>query len=127
MLSNYVHDVATGLLLLSAFWLAWSSRDLGDSPSEETIAVFRSSYRRCKRFVFGSIGVIVATGVVRVLFFMEFEWFPALGRCLIPILVLKHVLIFSMLAAGAYAWYHLRRRLRSLGVVTKNDPASETR
>lgn len=114
MLNNYVHDVATGLLLISALWLGWSARDLGPGPSRETLEVFRKSYRRCQRFAIGSIGVIVVTGVVRTLNFMRFEWFPALGKGLIPILILKHVLIFSMLAVGAFAWVGLRRRLRSL-------------
>ena len=114
MLNNYVHDVATGLLLLSALWLGWSARDLGEEPGAEAVAVFKRSYRRCLRFVWTSIAVIVITGVVRTVFFMDFEWLPALGRGLLPVLVMKHVLIFAMLAAGAYAWLQLRRRLRDL-------------
>lgn len=114
MLNNYVHDVATGLLLISALWLGWSARDLGPDPSRETLEVFRKSYRRCRRFLILSIGIIVATGVVRTLNFMRFEWFPALGKGLVPILIVKHVLIFTMLAAGSFAWVGLSRRLRSL-------------
>lgn len=114
MLNNYVHDVATGLLLVSALWLGWSARDLPDAPLPETVRVFRRSYSRCVRFVVGSIAVIVATGVVRTLNFMRFEWFPALGKGLVPVLILKHVLIFGMLLAGIYAWTGIRRRVRSL-------------
>lgn len=114
MLNNYVHDVATGLLLLSALWLGWSARDLGGSPGLEAVAVFRASYHRCVRFVAGSVGVIVATGIVRTVYFMRFEWLPAFGRGLVPVLILKHALIGTMLAAGIYAWIHLRRRLASL-------------
>jgi len=114
MLNNYVHDVATGLLLLSALWLGWSAKDLGATPSAETLAVFRASYHRCLRFIWGSIGVIIATGIVRTVYFMRFEWLPAMGRGLVPVLILKHVLIFSMLGAGLYAWVQLRRRLAGL-------------
>lgn len=114
MLNNYVHDVATGLLLLSALWVGWSSRDLGDDPAPGSVEIFRRSYRRCVRFVWGSVAVIVATGVVRTLNFMRFEWFPALGKGLVPVLLLKHVLIFTMLGVGAYAWLSLRRRLGEL-------------
>lgn len=115
MLNNYVHDVATGLLLISALWLGWTARDLGDAPSAELVALFRRSYSRCVRFVIGSIGVIVATGIVRTIFFMQFEWMPALGRGLVQVLLLKHVLIFAMLAAGGYAWLQIRRRVTALG------------
>lgn len=115
MLNNYVHDVATGLLLIAALWLAWSARDLGDSPSPALVSYFKRTYRRCLRFTFGSIAVIVGTGVVRAVNFMQFEWMPALGRGLTQVLILKHVLIFSMLVAGGYAWWSLRRRLTNLG------------
>lgn len=114
LLNNYVHDVATGLLLISALWLGWSARDLGPTPSPEVMGVFRRSYNRCLRFVIGSLFVIVATGVVRTVHFMEFEWSPALGKGLVPVLLLKHALIFTMLIAGVYAWVGLRRRLREL-------------
>lgn len=114
MLNNYVHDVATGLLLISALWLGWSARELGADPGAEVVGVFARTYRRCLRFVWGSIAVIVLSGAVRTVFFMEFEWTPALGRGLVPVLVLKHVLIFTMLGAGIYAWHGLRRRLRAL-------------
>lgn len=114
MLNNYVHDVATGLLLISACWLAWSARELGPRPSRELADYFRRTYRRCVRFAIGSIVVIVATGVVRTLNFMSFEYRPALGSGLVQVLVVKHVLIFTMLAAGAYAWLAVRRRMESL-------------
>lgn len=122
MLNNYVHDVATGLLLLSALWLGWSARDLGTTPSAETVAVFRASYLRCLRFVWGSIGVIVATGIVRTAYFMRFEWMPAMGRGLVPVLIIKHVLILTMLGVGVFAWVNLRRRLADLPGWTAEMP-----
>lgn len=111
MLNNYVHDVATGLLLISALWLAWSAKELGDAPSRELLDHFRRTSRRCVHFAIGSVVVIVLTGIVRTIFFMRFEWMPALGRGLVQVLILKHVLIFAMLAAGLYAWMQLRRRV----------------
>ena len=114
MLNNYVHDVATGLLIISALWLGWSARELGQSPSAETVDYFKRTYRRCVRFVIGSIAVIVATGIVRTIFFMDFEWTIAMGKSLIPVLVAKHVLIFTLLGVGIYAWAGIRKRVRSL-------------
>jgi len=114
MLNNYVHDVATGLLIISALWLGWSARELGPSPSRELVDYFMRTYRRCTRFVVGSILFIIATGIIRTLFFMRFEWTPAMGRGLVPVLVVKHVLIFTLLGVGIYAWIGLRRKLREL-------------
>jgi putative copper export protein len=114
LLNNYVHDVATGLLLISALWIGWSAAALPAQPSPETVAYFRVLYRRGVRFAVGSIAVIVVTGIVRTVTFMDFEWQAALGKGLIPILILKHVLIFTMLGAGIYAWVRLRARMREL-------------
>lgn len=124
LLNNYVHDVATGLLLISAVWIGWSAAALGPSPAPELIAYFRLLYRRGTRFALGSLAVIIATGVVRTVTFMEFEWRPAFGNGLIPILLLKHVLIFAMLAAGAYAWVNLRRRMRTMGEESRRESAA---
>ena len=104
LLNNYVHDVATGLLLISALWIGWSARALGPAPSADLLVYFARIYARAKRFALGSVAVIIATGIVRTITFMDFEWRPAFGKGLIPILIAKHILIFIMLAAGTYAW-----------------------
>jgi hypothetical protein len=114
MLNNYVHDVATGLLLISGLWIGWSARSLGDEPHPTVVEAFRKTYGRCVRFVISSIVAIIATGVVRTLNFMRFEWQPALGDSLVPVLVVKHILIFTLLGAGIYVWVQLRRRVRQL-------------
>jgi putative copper export protein len=116
LLNNYVHDVSTGLLLISALWIGWSARGLGPEPSSELRAYFWRMYRHAIRFALWSLAVIIVTGVIRTFTFMEFEWRPAYGRGLIPILVLKHVLIFTMLGAGAYAWRNVRNRMRGRSV-----------
>jgi len=113
-LNNYVHDVATGLLILSALWIGWTAKDLGPDPSPEVVAFFGRGYRRSVRFAIGSVLVIIATGVVRVLHFQQLEWTPALGKGLAPILVMKHVLAFTLLGLGIWAWQRIRRRLATL-------------
>jgi len=125
MLNNYVHDVATGLLLLSALWLGWSARDLGKRPGAEVVAVFRRSYRRCVRFVVGSCVLIATTGAVRAKFFMQVEWTPAAGGSFVEVLVAKHVLFAALLGAGVYAWISLRRRLRALPGWSKDRKEKE--
>jgi hypothetical protein len=114
MLNNYVHDVATGLLLIAALWIGWSAKSMGDDPPQAVVESFRLTYLKSLRFVWASLALIIVTGIVRTVNFMRFEWFPALGKGLVPILVLKHVLIFTILGASIYAWVQLRRRLRVL-------------
>ncbi len=114
LLNNYIHDVATGLLIISALWIGWIARDLGDAPGKECIAIFKRGYSRSVRFTMNSIVVIILTGMVRTFFFMRFEWDIALGKGLVPILLIKHVLIFALLGAGFYAWVGVKTRLANL-------------
>jgi len=111
VINNYVHDVATGLVVLSALWIGWAAHALGPTPSPETQAYFERIHRRAVRFVLGGVALIVVTGVVRAIYFMRLEYVPALGKDLVPVLVFKHVLLFTVLGAGVYAWIRLERRL----------------
>lgn len=114
MLNNYVHDLASGFLLVAALWLWWTSGDLGSQPAAEALLVFKKGYRRCVVAIAVAVAVIVVTGAVRTAFFRAHEWSPALEKGLVRVLVVKHLLLFGALGAGVYAWIRLRARLRLL-------------
>ena len=44
----------------------------------------------------------------------SFEWANAVGKMQVPALVAKHVLIFALVAVGAWGWLKLRRRAREM-------------
>ncbi|MBI5527430.1 MAG: hypothetical protein HY897_13940 [Deltaproteobacteria bacterium] len=122
MMNNYVHDMAAGLLVVSAIWMWGSARDLAGAQAPGARELIARWFGRATNAAAASIAVIIATGVVRTIFFMEVEWFPALGRGLTRVLIAKHVVFFALLAAGVAVWIRLRARVRAIpGSVEGNN------
>jgi len=51
--------------------------------------------------------------MVRGLTYREYEWVEAAGRGQVPVLVLKHVILVSMVTAGVFVLYRVYRLLRA--------------
>jgi hypothetical protein len=114
MMNNYFHDVATALLLGSAvaLWAMVKRFDPAGGPAVTRYLLrIHGAMTGLARI---ALAWIVLGGVPRVIFFMDFEWANAVGRLQVPALVLKHVLIFAAVGAGAALWLRLRRRMREL-------------
>ena len=61
-----------------------------------------------------SLAWIVLGGIPRTIFYREFEWANAAGRAQVLALVVKHVVAFAFVAAGAVLWARLRRRVSAV-------------
>lgn len=115
MMNNYMHDVATAVLLVSAvtlFVLARRAARDGNVPG--VAAYFLAAYRKLNMLLAASLAWIVLGGVVRTLAYRQYEWLPAAGRGQVPALILKHILIFLTLAAGIHFWLKVRATARDL-------------
>lgn len=111
MMNNYFHDVATALLLASAVALyamlrAWE-RD-GRPEAARFFVVIHGRMTKLARF---SLAWIVLGGIPRTIWYGEFEWANAAGRGQVAALVVKHVVAAGFVAAGAWLWVRLRRRV----------------
>jgi len=114
MLNNYFHDVATALLASSGVAL-WSMVGAWDRTGAPPAAPFLAAvYRAMARLARLSLAWIVVGGVPRIYFYEDFEWANAAGRGQVPALVVKHVLMFGLVALGGSAWWKLRRRVAAL-------------
>lgn len=114
MLNNYLHDVATALLVSSAAALWFMARDLGADPSPEAARYYLRIHGAMGRVALLSIAWIVLGGIPRTIFFERFEWANAAGKLQVPALVAKHVLIFALVGVGLWGWSRLRRRAREI-------------
>ena len=114
MMNNYFHDVATALLVGSAtaLWVMVKRYEPTDGPAAGRYLLrINAAMTKLARI---SLAWIVLGGIPRTIFFMDFEWANAVGKLQVPALVLKHVLIFAMVAAGAWLWLKLRRKIAEL-------------
>jgi putative copper export protein len=128
MMNNYFHDVATALLAAGAYtlWLLTRVHDGHSGP--QASAFFVAACRRLTLLVKIAIAWIIIGGIPRTIFYQDFEWANAAGKGQIPALIVKHLMIAVMLAAGAYGWLRLRQRLRKAQAVSleAESPAPES-
>lgn len=111
MMNNYFHDVATALLATSAA-AAWGLRAAlvrgGLSPDHPAARII---YRALTRTALLALAWIVLGGIPRTIYFTRYEWWDAASKGIVGALVIKHLVMFIMVAGGAALWADIRRRL----------------
>lgn len=120
MMNNYLHDVATALLLASGVTTWVVARSYALLSGAESARLYLAIHRAMTRLALFSLAWIVLGGIPRTIFYEEFEWANAAGRGQVPVLVAKHVVAFALLAAGVAAWWRVERRARALRAALQN-------
>ena len=97
MLSNYTHDLATGLMFgsVAAYFVAVGVLRRG-LEEEQVPGIQALLHHRFRPVVLWSLAAVLALGVPRMIFFEEYEWLPAAGRSQIPALIVKHVFLVGI-------------------------------
>ena len=108
--NNYLHDVATGLMLISfgAIWLV--SRHFQPDSGEKAARLYLSLYGAVTRIAKFSLVWILVGGVPRTIYYTRLEWAPAVGETQVAAIGIKHVLIFAMVGAGVYYWMLFKKQ-----------------
>ena len=114
MMNNYFHDVATALLLSSGIALWVMLRRLDDRAGEPVLRYFLRLHQAMTRLAKLSLVWIVLGGIPRTIYYTEFEWANAAGKGQVPALLVKHVLFFLFVGAGAHVWLKIRKRVREI-------------
>jgi hypothetical protein len=114
MMNNYLHDVATALLVASAFTL-WILLKLTHGHEDAgAISFFLAAQRKLVFLARLSLVWIIVGGIPRTIFYRDFEWADAAGKGQVPALVVKHILMFALVLLGAFGWIRMKRRVREL-------------
>jgi len=114
MMNNYLHDVATALLIASGYviWVLWKSLD--PAAGDSAVHYFIRMYYRITKLALSSFVWILLFGIPRVIYYKEFEWSNMAGRGQVPALIAKHILAFTLVAVGAVLWIKVRGKVRAL-------------
>ncbi len=108
IMNNYLHDVATAVLLASAVILWTLGRIAEKGGADEQLALARA-FPALTRFARGAIVWIVIGGVPRTIFFTRYEWDPAVIKGIVPALIVKHVLMAVAVLVGVLMWRRMAR------------------
>jgi hypothetical protein len=123
IMNNYFHDVATAVLLSSAFvlWVLGRAAQQGSVDERRTLL---GAYPVLTRFAWGAIVWIVLGGIPRTLFFTRYEWDPAVVDGIVPALIVKHVLMLAAVLTGAVMWRRMARVARQDEVTSDDLPTA---
>jgi uncharacterized membrane protein len=114
IMNNYLHDLASAVLLSSAVLGFIFLKEVKKRNSEETLAFFIASYHQLTYLAVGSLVWIILGGIIRTLAFTKYEWQPAVGANLVIALVFKHIIIFTAVFFGIYLWRKFGQEVRRL-------------
>lgn len=115
MMNNYLHDVATAMLACSGvvMWIIvrhfrFSTQDAGSTK------YFLKIYQSVTKLARFSLSWILIGGIPRIIFYKDFEWANAVGKGQVPALIVKHILAFIFVGAGAYMWLKISKRIKEI-------------
>ena len=106
IINNYLHDVATAVLLSSAVILYVLGRQARHGDDGERRA-FARAYPTLTRFAWGALAWIIIGGIPRAIFFPTYEFIPATAKGIVADLIIKHVLMVAGVIAGAIMWVRM--------------------
>lgn len=111
MLNNYLHDFAAGIVLAVAIGVYLLAKQVGKRRSPETEELFQRVYQAFAKITFGGLVVIFLGGIVRTIFYRQYEWAPAAGAGQVPALLIKHVLLFAGVIFALYLQFVRARQV----------------
>jgi hypothetical protein len=112
VLNNYLHDVATAILLSSAVILFVLDRQARGGSDGERRALARA-YGTLTKFAWGALAWIIIGGIPRTIFFPTYEFIPAGLKGIELDLIIKHVLLVSGVLAGGVMWLRIGKRAKA--------------
>jgi hypothetical protein len=114
MMNNYFHDVATALMMASAFVLHAIVRIQGTMNTPTATLFFLKTHRQMVKFFKFSLWWIIIGGVPRTIFYASFEWNHFADKQQVPALMVKHVLMAAAVIYGVRAWRRLKVKVAGL-------------
>jgi hypothetical protein len=120
VLNNYFHDVATATLLSSGVicWVLGRQARRGGEAERQALA---RAYGTLTKFAIGALVWIILGGIPRTIFFYQAEFIPAHVLDIETDLIIKHVILVSMVIAGAVMWWRIGKIARR-GVTEGENP-----
>lgn len=119
-LNNYLHDFFAALLLVSGVAAYLFYKTLPQNPHRETVQYFINVYQKILRLGWTSFFLTVFLGIPRTLSYKTVEWSKDMGSSQIVLLIVKHAILFIMVAFGISLWIKLHRKIKQLEA--KSEP-----
>jgi putative copper export protein len=112
MLNNFLHDFgAAGWIFGTVIlWSALRDEEYEGDARRLFVRIVRSALLLMRLCLLG----IVVCGTVRAIAYRQYEWSDAAGDGQVMVLVVKHILLTGVFAAGVFQYIKARGRAREL-------------
>lgn len=118
LLNNFLHDFSAAGWIFCSVLLFVMLRSLPDSFSarkgDDLHLIILNCLKKIRSFMMLSLAGIVVFGIFRALAYKSYEWNAAAGDSQITLLIVKHIILSFVFAAGLY--YYLQA-----GKLVKNN------
>jgi len=114
MMNNYFHDMATGLLVGSGFALHAILRIQAAMKAPQATLFFLKTNRQMVKLFKFALWWVILGGIPRTIFYTSFEWANAADKLQVPALAVKHVMMFTAVVWGIYAWRRMQKKVALL-------------
>jgi hypothetical protein len=111
MMNNYLHDMATGLLVGSGFALHAILRIQASMNTPQATLFFLKTNRQMVKLFKFALWWVILGGIPRTIFYTSFEWANAADKLQVPALAVKHVMMFAAVVWGIYAWRRMQKKV----------------
>ncbi len=107
IMNNYFHDVATAMLFSTGLLMLVLYKSLRTDLTPGRMEFFRQIYAKYTLVARLSLAWILAGGIPRLIYYKRIEWTMALDNRIVPALIIKHIIMFTLVIAGAVLWRKL--------------------
>lgn len=116
ILNNYLHDVATAMVISLTLLMTYIGRQVDAGSPPEQKEFFLRIYRYFSRLALFSLVWILVGGIPRALAFNSYELLPAAQKGIVPVLIFKHIILFGLVFAGILLWRRINHKVKRITV-----------
>ena len=116
LLNNFLHDFSAAGWIFCSVLLFVMLRSLPEGfharKGDDLYLYIVNSFNKIRLFMMLSLAGIVVFGIFRALAYKSYEWNAASGDSQITLLIVKHILLSFVFAAGLYYYFRAGKMMK---------------
>ena len=114
VLNNFIHDLSAAMWFCGTCTMVYIVSEGQHFPGQDQSRFVQVLYRKVLRLTHISLAIVFIGGIVRAFAFSKYEWMPAMGREQVTLLIVKHILLFAIVAAAFWLQARLSKQVKAM-------------
>lgn len=114
MLNDYFHDFATAVVIVLSYTVMllvrYVQKDMKEGPKTFLFVI----YPKAVHITGGLVILLLMAGIVRAFTYGQFEWNHMVGNDQVWLIIVKHIVMFSVFGYGLYLWVNMHKVFKSM-------------